>query len=125
MMQYVPNDVATYAMGMAASMGQFPAYGGRARQAVRPPARADPDAPAVRRDRRHGVGHQDPGGADAVHQADRCSSAPRTTPPSRSSRSSGTRTANRWFTAEEAKEYGFVDRVIRSAVEVPTEGVVS
>src|ERR1700747_1971335 len=23
MMQYVPNDVATYAMGMAASMGQF------------------------------------------------------------------------------------------------------
>ena len=32
---------------------------------------------------------------------------------------------DRWFTAEEAKEYGFVDRVIRSAVEVPTEGVVS
>ena len=32
---------------------------------------------------------------------------------------------DRWFTAEEAKEYGFVDRVIRSAVEVPTEGVLS
>ena len=32
---------------------------------------------------------------------------------------------DRWFTAEEAKEYGFVDRVIRSAVEVPSEGVVS
>ena len=32
---------------------------------------------------------------------------------------------DRWFTAEEAKEYGFVDQVIRSAVEVPTEGVLS
>jgi ATP-dependent Clp protease protease subunit len=32
---------------------------------------------------------------------------------------------DRWFTAEEAKEYGFVDQVIRSAVEVPTAGVVS
>ena len=32
---------------------------------------------------------------------------------------------DRWFTAEEAKEYGFVDKVIRSAVEVPTAGVVS
>ena len=32
---------------------------------------------------------------------------------------------DRWFTAEEARDYGFVDKVIRSAVEVPTEGVVS
>ena len=32
---------------------------------------------------------------------------------------------DRWFTAEEAKEYGFVDQVIHSAVEVPTAGVVS
>ena len=29
---------------------------------------------------------------------------------------------DRWFTAEEAKEYGFVDQVIRSAVELPTRG---
>ena len=26
---------------------------------------------------------------------------------------------DRWFTAEQAREYGFVDRVISSAVEVP------
>ena len=32
---------------------------------------------------------------------------------------------DRWFTAEEAKDYGFVDQVIRSAVEVPTVGVLS
>ena len=29
---------------------------------------------------------------------------------------------DRWFTAEEAKDYGFVDHVIRSAPEVPSEG---
>ncbi|HET9187661.1 MAG TPA: ATP-dependent Clp protease proteolytic subunit, partial [Acidothermaceae bacterium] len=27
----------------------------------------------------------------------------------------------RWFSAEEAKEYGFVDHVVRSARQVPTE----
>jgi len=32
---------------------------------------------------------------------------------------------DRLFTAEEAKGYGFVDQVIRSAVEVPTAGVLS
>ena len=32
---------------------------------------------------------------------------------------------DRWFTAEEAKDYGFVDQVIRSSVEVPTVGVLS
>jgi ATP-dependent Clp protease protease subunit len=32
---------------------------------------------------------------------------------------------DRWFTADQAKEYGFVDHVVRSAVEVPTEGAVS
>ena len=35
-MQYVPNDIATYAMGMAASMGQFLLCAGTPRQAVRP-----------------------------------------------------------------------------------------
>jgi ATP-dependent Clp protease protease subunit len=32
---------------------------------------------------------------------------------------------DRWFTAEEAKEYGFVDQVIRNASEAPTVGPVS
>jgi ATP-dependent Clp protease protease subunit len=27
---------------------------------------------------------------------------------------------DRWYTAEEAKEYGFVDHVIHSALDVPT-----
>jgi ATP-dependent Clp protease protease subunit len=32
---------------------------------------------------------------------------------------------DRWFTADEARDYGFVDHVVRSAIEVPTEGPVS
>ena len=32
---------------------------------------------------------------------------------------------DRWYTAEEAKEYGFVDHVVRSALEVPSAGPVS
>ena len=32
---------------------------------------------------------------------------------------------DRWFTADEAKDYGFVDQVVRSANEVPSEGPVS
>src|ERR1022692_3299068 len=32
---------------------------------------------------------------------------------------------DRWFTADQAKDYGFVDHVVRSAVEVPSEGAVS
>src|SRR5262249_61225547 len=32
---------------------------------------------------------------------------------------------DRWFTADEAKDYGFVDRGIRSATEVPTVGAGS
>ena len=32
---------------------------------------------------------------------------------------------DRWFTADQAKDYGFIDHVVRSATEVPSEGAVS
>ena len=48
-MQFVKNDVATVAMGLAASMGQFLLCAGTRGQALRPAARADHDAPAVLR----------------------------------------------------------------------------
>jgi ATP-dependent Clp protease protease subunit len=32
---------------------------------------------------------------------------------------------DRWFTADEAQDYGFVDHVVRSAQQVPSEGPVS
>ena len=67
-MQWVPNDVATVAMGLAASMGQFLPQRRRPRQALRHAPCPRDDAPALRRHRRHGLGHQDPGPADASHQ---------------------------------------------------------
>jgi ATP-dependent Clp protease protease subunit len=32
---------------------------------------------------------------------------------------------DRWFTADEAAEYGFIDRVVAKAAQVPSAGPVS
>ena len=123
-MQYVPNDVATYAMGMAASMGQFLLTAG---------------APGKRYALPHAqiLMHQPSGGiggtaSDIRIQAEQMlyikrtlfeRTAYHTGQPIEQIEKDADR--DRWFTAEEAKEYGFVDQVIRSAIEVPTEGVLS
>ena len=52
-MEFIECDVATYAMGLAASMGQFLLSAGTPRQALRAAALPDPHAPAVGRGRRH------------------------------------------------------------------------
>ena len=118
------NDVATYAMGMAASMGQFLLTAG---------------APGKRYALPHAqiLMHQPSGGiggtaSDIRIQAEQMLYIKRTLfertafhtgqPIEQIERDAD---RDRWFTAEEAKEYGFVDQVIRSAVEVPTAGVVS
>src|SRR5262249_53324845 len=49
MMQYVPNDVATYAMGMAASMGQFLLTAGARPHPAAPPPAPTPRPPPTRR----------------------------------------------------------------------------
>ena len=54
-MQYIPNDVATVGMGLAASMGQFLLCAGAKGKRYAAAARADHDAPALRRHRRHGL----------------------------------------------------------------------
>jgi len=123
-MQYVPNDVATYAMGMAASMGQFLLTAG---------------APGKRYALPHAqiLMHQPSGGiggtaSDIRIQAEQMlyikrtlfeRTAYHTGQPIEQIEKDADR--DRWFTAEEAKDYGFVDQVIRSAIEVPTEGVLS
>jgi ATP-dependent Clp protease, protease subunit len=123
-MQYVPNDIATYAMGMAASMGQFLLTAG---------------APGKRYALPHAqiLMHQPSGGiggtaSDIRIQAEQMlyikrtlfeRTAYHTGQPVEQIEKDADR--DRWFTAEEAKEYGFVDQVIRSAIEVPTEGIVS
>ena len=123
-MQFVPNDIATYAMGMAASMGQFLLTAG---------------APGKRYALPHAqiLMHQPSGGiggtaSDIRIQAEQMLYVKRTLfertayhtgQPIEQIEKDADR--DRWFTAEEAKDYGFVDQVIRSAVEVPTAGVLS
>jgi ATP-dependent Clp protease, protease subunit len=123
-MQYVPNDIATYAMGMAASMGQFLLTAG---------------APGKRYALPHAqiLMHQPSGGiggtaSDIRIQAEQMlyikrtlfeRTAYHTGQPIEQIEKDADR--DRWFTAEEAKDYGFVDQVIRSAIEVPTVGVLS
>src|SRR5947209_11362505 len=123
-MQYVPNDVATYAMGMAASMGQFLLCAGAAKKRY-----ALPHAQILMHQPSGGIGGT---ASDIRIQAEQMlyikrtlfeRTAYHTAQPIEQIERDADR--DRWFTAEEAKEYGFVDKVIRSAVEVPTEGVVS
>ena len=123
-MQYVPNDIATYAMGMAASMGQFLLTAGAPGKRF-----ALPHAQILMHQPSGGIGGT---ASDIRIQAEQMLYIKRTLfertafhtgRPIEQIEKDADR--DRWFTAEEAKEYGFVDRVIRSAVEVPTEGVLS
>ena len=67
-MQFVPCDVATVGMGLAASMGQFLlCAGAEGKRYALPHARIMMHQPSGR-DRRDRVGHPDPGRADAVHE---------------------------------------------------------
>ena len=117
-MQYVPNDVSTYAMGMAASMGQFLLTAG---------------APGKRYALPHAtiLMHQPSGGiggtaTDIKIQADQMRYVKKTLSDLTAEHTGKEIAAvlkdadrDHWYTAQEAKEYGFVDHVITSANEVP------
>jgi len=123
-MQYVPNDVQTVAMGIAASMGQFLLCAG---------------APGKRYALPHAriMMHQPSGGiggsaSDIKIQAEQMLYVKRmiagliafhTGQATEQIEKDSDR--DRWFTAGEAKDYGFVDEVVRSAKQIPTEGPVS
>ena len=123
-MQYVPNDVATYAMGMAASMGQFLLTAG---------------APGKRYALPHAqiLMHQPSGGiggtaTDIKIQAEQMRYVKKTLS-ELTARHTGQplekilKDADRdhWYTAQEAKEYGFVDHVVSSAQETAGGTVAS
>jgi ATP-dependent Clp protease protease subunit len=123
-MQYVPNDVATYAMGMAASMGQFLLTAG-----ARGKRYALPHATILMHQPSGGIGGT---ASDIRIQAEQMlyikrtlfeRTAYHTGQPIEQIEQDADR--DRWYTAEEAKEYGFVDHVVRSALEVPSAGPVS
>lgn len=119
-MQYIPNDVATVAMGIAGSMGQFLLCSGApGKRYILPHARV--------------IMHQPSGGlggtaADIAIQAEqmlytkqtmRERIAFHTGQPLERIEEDWDR--DRWFTAPEARDYGFVDQVIRNTSEVVSE----
>ena len=123
-MQFVKNDVATVAMGLAASMGQFLLCAGApGKRYALPNARI--------------MMHQPSGGlggtaSDIKIQAEQMLYTKRRLAEQIADHTGQTveQIANdsdrdRWFTAEEAKEYGFVDHVVTNARQVQGSGGTS
>ena len=120
-MQYIKNDVATVAMGLAASMCQFLLCAG---------------APGKRYALPHAriMMHQPSGGiggtaSDIKIQAEQMAYTKKTLADLIAEHTGQTAETiqadsdrDRWFTAEAAKEYGFVDHVVRSANQVSGNG---
>jgi ATP-dependent Clp protease protease subunit len=120
-MNYIPNDVATVAMGLAASMGQFLlCAGAKGKRYALPHARI--------------MMHQGSGGiggsaSDIKIQAQQSLHvkkvlfdliAQHTGQPLEQIERDADR--DRWFTADQALEYGFIDKVISSAHQAVDEG---
>ena len=120
-MQYIKNDVATVAMGLAASMGQFLLCAGASGKRY-----ALPHARIMMHQPSGGIGGT---ASDIKIQAEQMSFTKKKMAELISfhtGQKADTITADsdrdRWFTAEEAKEYGFVDHVVRSAGQVSGSG---
>ncbi|GAA0989371.1 MULTISPECIES: ClpP family protease [Nocardiopsidaceae] len=121
-MNFIPNDVSTLVMGFAASMGQFLACVG---------------APGKRYSLPHAriMMHQPSGGlggtaADIAIQAENLAHTKQTmvrliARHTGQSEETISRDQHRdaWFTAEEARDYGFVDHVVASVAEVDGGGI--
>jgi ATP-dependent Clp protease protease subunit len=120
-MKWVPNDVATVAMGLAASMGQFLLSAGtKGKRYATPHARVMMHQPSG------GIGgtasdikiqaeqmlhiKKQMAGLIAEHTGQNVEQIEKDSD------------RDRWFTAEEAKDYGFVDHVVRTAGQVAGSG---
>ncbi len=116
-MEFVECDVATYAMGMAASMGEFLlAAGAKGKRYALPHARIMMHQPSA------GIGGT---AADIAIQAELFRktkvemnrlNAQFTGQPIEKIEADADR--DKWFTAEEARDYGFVDHVVSRASSV-------
>ena len=113
-MTYSPCDIATYAMGLAASMGQFLLTGGtKGKRYALPHARIMMHQPSA------GVGGT---AADIAIQAEQFAQTKREMAELIAEHSGQTfeqitkdSDRDRWFTAQQALEYGLVDHVITAA----------
>ena len=113
-MQWVPNDVATVAMGMAASMGQFLLSAGTPGKRY-----ATPHARVMMHQPSGGIGGT---ASDIKIQAEQLLHIKKQMAELIAQHTGQTidqietdSDRDRWFTAQEAKEYGFVDNVITKA----------
>jgi len=119
-MQFIEPDVATIAMGLAASMGQFLLTAGApGKRAALPHTRILMHQPSA------GVGGT---AADIAIQAEMLTKSKRELTELQSRHTGQTierievdQDRDRWFTAQEALEYGFIDRVISRAAQNPAE----
>ena len=117
-MQFIPNDVATYGLGLAASMGQLLLCAGtKGKRYALPHARI--------------MMHQPSGGmggtaSDIAIQAEQMLYTKRMFQERVAHHTGQSQDQieadsdrDRWFTAQEAKDYGFIDKVITGAAQVP------
>jgi ATP-dependent Clp protease, protease subunit len=117
-MQFIDNDVSTVAMGLAGSMGQFLLCAGTpGKRYALPHARI--------------IMHQPSGGmggtaADIAIQAEQMVFTKRSLLEMIAHHTGQTyeqivqdADRDRWFTAEEARQYGFIDKVVAGAGQVP------
>ena len=123
-MQYIKNDVATVAMGLAASMGQFLLCAGTAGKRY-----ALPHARIMMHQPSGGIGGT---ASDIKIQAEQMSFTKKSMAEliafhngQKAETITEDSDRDRWFTAADAKEYGFVDHVVKSAVQVSGSGGTS
>ena len=117
-MEFIECDVATYAMGLAASMGQFLlSAGARGKRYALPHARIMMHQPSS------GVGGTE---SDITIQAEQSRLLKRELAELIAQHTGQTvervtadSERDRWFRAQEALDYGFVDHVISRAAQVP------
>jgi ATP-dependent Clp protease protease subunit len=117
-MQYIECDVATYAMGLAASMGQFLLSAGtKGKRYSLPHAQILMHQPSA------GVGGTE---SDIAIQAEQFRRHKRVMAELIADQTGQTvekitadSDRDRWFTAQEALEYGFIDHVVSRAAQVP------
>ena len=117
-MQFVKNDIVTIAMGMAASMGQLLLCAGTTGKRY-----ALPHARIMMHQPSGGIGGT---ASDIAIQAEQMLYTKRMFQERVAFHTGQTQAQieadsdrDRWFAAEEAREYGFIDKVITGAVQVP------
>nr|WP_157531909.1 MULTISPECIES: ATP-dependent Clp protease proteolytic subunit [unclassified Kitasatospora] len=120
-MQYIKNDVVTIAMGMAASMGQFLlTAGAKGKRFSLPNANILMHQPSA------GLGGSATDIRIQAEQLLRTKKRMSELIAAHSGQSFDRVTADsdrdRWFTPEQAKEYGLIDSIMHSAADVPGGG---